>query len=646
MQPLHLLLVEDNTLDAELTLAQLERADYAVDAQVVYDEAEFVAQLESKTFDVILADFVMPTFSGIEALTIAIERAPDTPFIFVSGLLGEEHAVEMLKRGATDYVLKQRLQRLPAVVRRALRESAERQQRIAVERVLRETETHFRLLVDALKDYAVITLDQEGCIRTWNAASERILGYPAQDVVGRSASVFLSPEDRDGGVFEEELATARREGSASDDRWLWRKDGHSFFASGVTTAIRTEHLELIGYSKIIRDATDAHMAADALRLAKEQAETANRAKDHFLAVLSHELRTPLTPILAAVRLLEMKRQLPEDAHPTLDLIRRNVELEARLIDDLLDLTSIARGKLSLNFTNVALDTLMTSALDMSISDLRVKGLALETRFEAAASLVLGDAARLQQIVWNLMKNAVKFTPADGRIEVRTWNPDASTIAVAVEDSGIGISAEALPRIFSAFEQADDSITRAFGGLGLGLAIASTLAQKHGGTLTAQSEGRDKGARFTLTLPLAKAEPEYESSPHAATQTDDIVRSLNVLLVEDNEYTSSAMAEVLEVLGHKVSVATTVAEALAFAKNDPFDLLVSDIGLPDGSGLDIARAWQGLQPGRPSVAITGYGMDEDIRRCREAGFDDHLTKPVNFARLEALIHTLAKKPADE
>jgi PAS domain S-box-containing protein len=646
MQPLHLLLVEDNTLDAELTLAQLERADYAVDAQVVYDEAEFVAQLESKTFDVILADFVMPTFSGIEALTIAIERAPDTPFIFVSGLLGEEHAVEMLKRGATDYVLKQRLQRLPAVVRRALRESAERQQRIAVERVLRETETHFRLLVDALKDYAVITLDQEGRIRTWNAASERILGYPAQDVVGRSASVFLSPEDRDGGVFEEELATARREGSASDDRWLWRRDGHSFFASGVTTAIRNEHLELIGYSKIIRDATDAHMAADALRLAKEQAETANRAKDHFLAVLSHELRTPLTPILAAVRLLEMKRQLPEDAHPTLDLIRRNVELEARLIDDLLDLTSIARGKLSLNFTHVTLDTLMTSALDMSVSDLRAKGLALETRFEAAASLVLGDAARLQQIVWNLMKNAVKFTPADGRIEVRTWNPDASTIAVAVEDSGIGISAEALPRIFSAFEQADDSITRAFGGLGLGLAIASTLAQKHGGTLTAQSEGRDKGARFTLTLPLAKAEPEYESSPHAIPQTDDIVRSLNVLLVEDNEYTSSAMAEVLEVLGHKVSVATTVAEALAFAKNGPFDLLVSDIGLPDGSGLDIARAWQGLQPGRPSVAITGYGMDEDIRRCREAGFDDHLTKPVNFARLEALIYTLAKKPADE
>ena len=644
MQPLHLLLVEDNALDAELTIAQLERADYAVDASIVYDSAAFIAALDEGRFDVILADFVMPTFSGIEALTIASERTPDTPFIFVSGLLGEEHAVDMLKRGATDYVLKQRLQRLPAVVRRAMRESAERSQRIAVERALRETETHFRLLIDALKDYAVITLDPEGRIRTWNAASERILGFPAQDVLGQSANIFYAQEDRDSGVFDDELETARREGSASDDRWLWRKDGHSFFASGVTTAIRSEHDELIGFSKIVRDATDAHMAADALRLAKDQAESANRAKDHFLAVLSHELRTPLTPILAAVRLLEMKHSLPREAHPTLDLIRRNVELEARLIDDLLDLTSIARGKLSLNFANVALDALLTSALDMSEADLRAKSLTLETHFDAARFVVLGDAARLQQIVWNLMKNAVKFTPSGGRIEVRTWNPDAMTIAVSVTDSGIGISAEALPRIFSAFEQADDSITRSFGGLGLGLAIASTLAQKHGGTLSAYSEGRDTGARFTLTLPLAKVQPAPEDEPLVETASTEEGRRLKVLLVEDNEQTSSAMAEVLEMLGHEVTVAVTVAQALERAKGGPFDLLVSDIGLPDGSGLDIARAWQTLQPDRPSVAITGYGMDEDIRRCREAGFRDHLTKPVNFARLEALIQSLAEEPS--
>jgi PAS domain S-box-containing protein len=643
MQPLHLLLVEDNALDAELTISQLEHADYLVDAQIVYTEQAFVDALDHSEFDVILADFMLPVFSGVEALAIASERAPHTAFIFVSGVLGEEHAVDMLKRGATDYVLKQRLQRLPAVVRRALTEKAERQQRIAVERALRETETHFRLLVDALKDYAVVTLDQAGRIRTWNAASERILGYSAHDVVGRSASVFFGAEKRDEALFEQELDQARREGSVSDDRWLWRKDGRSFFASGVTTAIRSENHELIGYSKIIRDVTEEHMAADALRLAKEQAETANRAKDHFLAVLSHELRTPLTPIVAAVRLLEIKHCLPPEAQPTLELIRRNVELEARLIDDLLDLTSIARGKLSLNFANVVLDTLLASALDMSESDLRGKGLTLESALDAHSTCVHGDAARLQQIVWNLMKNAVKFTPAGGRIRVRTWNPDASTIAVSVADSGIGISSEALPRIFSAFEQADDSITRAFGGLGLGLAIASTLAQKHGGTLTAQSDGRDQGARFTLTLPLVKTQAEDAASPGAVTDPGEIVRSLKVLLVEDNEFTSSAMAEVLEVLGHQVGVATTVSEALALARQETFDLLISDIGLPDGSGLDVARAWTVLQAGRPAVAITGYGMDEDIRRCHEAGFADHLTKPVNFARLEALIHALARRP---
>ena len=515
MQPLHLLLVEDNALDAELTLAQLERADYAVEAQVVYNEADFVAQIEARRFDVILADFVMPTFSGIEALTIASERAPDTPFIFVSGLLGEEHAVEMLKRGATDYVLKQRLQRLPAVVRRALRESTERQQRIAVERVLRETETHFRLLIDALKDYAVITLDPEGRIRTWNAASERILGYPAQDVVGQSASVFLSPEDRDAGAFEDELATARREGSASDDRWLWRKDGHSFFASGVTTAIRAENHELIGFSKIIRDATEAHMAADALRLAKEQAETANRAKDHFLAVLSHELRTPLTPILAAVRLLEMKHQMPEgaasDARPDPPQRRTGGAADRRSARPDEHRARQAEPEFHDRHARYA-D--VERARHVRVRPAREGAYARHALRGGAHRSCSAMRARLQQIVWNLMKNAVKFTPADGRIEVRTWNPDASTIAVSVTDSGIGISAEALPRIFSAFEQADDSITRAFGGLGLGLAIASTLAQKHGGTLTAQSEGRDKGARFTLTLPLVKAQPESESSPRA------------------------------------------------------------------------------------------------------------------------------------
>ncbi len=643
MQPLRLLLVEDNHLDAELILAVLELADYRCEAAFVDKRSDFIERLEQQTFDIILSDFMLASFSGAQALAIVREQGLDTPFIFVSGVLGEEYAVDMLKQGATDYVLKQRLRRLPAVVQRALTEVAERRQRIQVERALRETETHFRLLVNALKDYAVITLDPQGCIRTWNAAADRIFGYAPQEVIGRSACIFYGREGAQ--TFARRLDKTQRIGSCTDDRWLLRKDGHSFFASGVTTAIRDEEGGLIGYSKIIRDATEARIAADALRFAKEKAETANRAKDNFIAVLSHELRTPLTPILAAVRLIELKANLPKELTNTLEVIRRNVELEARLIDDLLDLTSIARGKLSLHFRIVDLLVLLESAIDMSTSEIHSKRLTLTKHVEATNTRVSGDAARLQQIIWNLVKNAVKFTPPGGKIDVRTFNPTPSTVAVAVKDTGIGISAEALSRIFSAFEQADETISHNFGGLGLGLAIAKTLAQKHSGTLTAESQGRDQGACFTLTLPLREQTLSAVDNKYKVDTVLASARGLHVLLVEDNEYTSSAMAQLLEALGHSVHVSATVNAALHAARETRFDLLISDIGLPDGSGLEVAKAWSTLQDDAPSIAITGYGMEEDIQRCKAAGFMNHLTKPVNIDRLEALICSLPSRAMD-
>ena len=639
--PLRVLLVEDSLMDAELTLARLDAAGYECDVSVVDNAEDFSAQLAENEFDIVLADFVLPSFSGNEALELARAFSTELPFVFVSGVLGEEHAVDMLKKGATDYVLKQRLQRLPSVVRRALTERDERRQRIQAERQLRETETHFRLVVDALKDYAVMTLDPLGQIRTWNAAAQRILGYAADEVIGRSADALFRHEDRVASVFPRELEEAERAGSYSDDRWLACRDGHAVFGSAVTTAMRDEHGALIGFSKIIRDTTQARMAADALSLAKEQAETANRAKDHFLAVLSHELRTPLTPILAAVRLIQVKAALAPEFSHTLDVIRHNVELEARLIDDLLDLTSIARGKLSLSFKHVDLATLLESAVEMSSDDIEAKQLQLVTRNSAGCATVTGDAARLQQIIWNIVKNAVKFTPLGGDITVEMSNPDPQHIEISVTDTGIGISAEALPRIFSAFEQADDSIGPAFGGLGLGLAIAHTLALKHGGTIVAQSEGRGKGARFTLTLPVIEGQCE-EAVPASQAITGERGVALKVLLVEDNQQTAEVMGQLLEVFGHDVDVARGVQEARTFADNGQYDVLISDIGLPDGSGLDVVRHWNTVQLRVPSIAITGYGMEEDVRRCREAGFSDHITKPVNFDRLEALLDGIARR----
>lgn len=641
---LNILLLEDSAQDAELTQARLSALDCECRVTLVDTEADFRAQLASESFDVILADFMLPTFSGTEALTIAREQAPDVPFIFVSGVMGEEHAVEMLKQGATDYVLKQRLQRLPMTVRRAIGESQERRSRIKAESALREYETGFRLLVDALRDYAVIGLDRSGNILSWNSAAERLLGYRADEITGESISRLYAGESADapGGIDEVRLSLdgALIKGSHVRDRWLTSRTGTVFFASMVTTAIRNDEGDLIGFSKIIRDTTEERRAADALRLAKEQAEAANAAKDRFLAMLSHELRTPLTPILAATTFIEQRfidqhAQLPDGLSELLPLIRRNIELEARLIDDLLDLNTISHDKLRLELLPMDLRPALEELISTARIEAADKNLRVEARLEATATRINGDAARVQQIVWNLLRNAIKFTPTNGGIVVETSNPDAEHITVRITDSGIGIGDAAMPKIFSAFEQADTSITRQFGGLGLGLAIAHALTLRHGGELAAYSAGEGQGASFTITLPLTDAAVATQRVPQ---QNAGGNAPLRIMLVEDNQDTTLAMVTLLNMSGHSVEAAASVEEARALAQSGRFDLLISDLGLPDGDGMDVVRCFVQHQSA-PSIAMTGYGMDDDIRRCRDAGFTAHVTKPVGFDRLNELIVSL-------
>lgn len=638
---LKVLLVEDNLLDAELTLARLSTMDCQCDVTRIDTEAQLREQLRNEVYDVILADFMLPMFSGPEALAIAQQQAPDVPFIFVSGVLGEEHAVDMLKQGATDYVLKQRLQRLPMTVRRAIGEAQERRSRIKAESALREYETGFRLLVDALRDYAVIGLDRNGSIRSWNSAAERLLGYRADEITGESVSRLYAGEPNNGSdEVLQSLNGALQKGSYVRDRWLTSRTGKVFFASMVTTAIRNDEGDLIGFSKIIRDTTEERRAGDALRLAKEQAEAANAAKDRFLAMLSHELRTPLTPILAATTFIEQRfidqgAPLPDGLSELLPLIRRNIELEARLIDDLLDLNTISHGKLSLELAPMDLHEAMQDLIRTARIEAADKNLQINTRLDAARCCINGDAARVQQIIWNLLRNAIKFTPTDGAVLIETRNRDDAHIAIRVTDSGIGIGDAAMPRIFSAFEQADTSITRQFGGLGLGLAIAHALTLRHGGSLQAYSAGEGLGASFTVTLPLTDAIPVERAAP---TLSRGDGGPLRILLVEDNQDTTLAMVTLLGMSGHSVDAAATVADARSMASNGHYDLLISDLGLPDGNGMDVVRAFAQHQSA-PSIAMTGYGMDEDIRRCRDAGFTAHVTKPVGFDRLNELIVSL-------
>jgi PAS domain S-box-containing protein len=389
----------------------------------------------------------------------------------------------------------------------------------------------------------------------------------------------------------------------------------------------------------------AALAVDNARLyreahqAREESEAANRAKDRFLAVLSHELRTPLTPVLAEVAAMLDDPATPDSVRPVLEMTRRNVELEARLIDDLLDLNRIIQGKLQLKREVVDAHQLTLEALEICRGGIEEAGLFVELQLEANPHHVEADAARLQQVIWNLIKNAVKFTPRGGFIAIRT-RQNESGMVIEVADTGVGIDPQVLPRIFDAFEQGGTSITQQFGGLGLGLAISRSLAESHGGRLTASSPGKNEGATFTLELPQTVV--VSPSRPLEATQANRTAdgpptESFRILLVEDNADTLRVMSRLLGRKGHRVTTADGVAEALRASQGTEFDLVISDLGLPDGSGLELIRKLKETQTiPIPGIALSGFGMDEDVQRSRDAGFVEHLIKPLDFASLEQAI----------
>ena len=375
--------------------------------------------------------------------------------------------------------------------------------------------------------------------------------------------------------------------------------------------------------KLIREQTLA-------KHARIEAERASAAKDRFLAMLSHELRTPLTPVLASVSTLENEESLPQAMREPLQLIRRNVELEARLIDDLLDLTRISKGKVQLSFEIVDAHTLLRNALEICQLEIEQKQLALRTEFGADAVFLRADPARLQQIFWNLIKNAVKFTPNGGKLTIRTSNNGDGYFQAEVEDSGCGIDDEMLPKIFFAFEQAGRS---QLGGLGLGLAISKALVEAHQGSIAAKSYGPGRGSKFTALFPTSDRNMASESvcQPPPVSKR----RCVRLLLVEDHEDTNRSLTQMLRRRGYEVHPAYDVRSALDLAASKEFDVLVSDIGLPDGSGTDL---FQMLRAQRQifGIALSGYGMEEDIRRSRQVGFSHHLVKPVDLNKLDSLI----------
>ena len=374
-----------------------------------------------------------------------------------------------------------------------------------------------------------------------------------------------------------------------------------------------------------------------MQRAKREAEEANRAKDHFLAMLSHELRTPLTPVLMTIAALRREPDLSEELRRDLEMLQRNVELEALLIDDLLDLTRISHGKLELHSDAVDVHTIIDHALSISAGDLSAKNIRVTRRFEAREHHCWADPARLQQVFWNLVKNAAKFTPEGGRLDLHTRNNDAHQIVIEVADNGIGIDPALMPKIFDAFEQGGQAVTSKYGGLGLGLAVSKRVVDLHHGTITAQSGGPGLGATFVVTLKAM--ETSMLEGPILFLESEPALAShVQILFVEDHKDTARVLTRILQNAGFAVSHADTLAKARELAAGRRFDLVISDVGLPDGSGLDLMRHLRDSQ-GLSGIALSGFGTDDDVAASMAAGFAEHVTKPVDWERLRNAIERL-------
>jgi len=502
-------------------------------------------------------------------------------------------------------------------------------------RALLESGEGYRMAVASVQDYAIFALDPEGKVASWNPGAEHLLGYGQEEIFGRDAAIFFTPEDRERGAPPQELKTAAEKGRASDDRWHVRKDGTYFFASGITTGLRDAAGTLQGFIKIMRDRTDRKRLEEELHNRAEALARADREKDEFLAVLAHELRNPLAPVFYALRLLDEKPLEDPQRWYLRRIVDRQMRRLARLIDDLLDISRIRTGKVELRKERVELSNAVTHAVDIVRPLCEDRGIALTVSLPPEPVWLKADPTRLEQVLSNLLSNAVKFTEDKGAISIAAA-AEGREIVVRVKDTGVGIAPDLLPRIFDLFIQGDRTLDRSRDGLGIGLTLSQKLVELHGGTIEAHSEGAGTGSEFVVRFPilLETAPPDAEpdrvagSAPHV----------LRILVVDDSEDTADTMGTLLEMAGHAVQIAHSGPAALEAAATFRPEVVLLDIGLPGLDGYQVAERLRAdpTMAGVTLIAASGYGQEEDRRRSAEAGIDRHLVKPVDLKELQDLL----------
>ncbi|MEO7742365.1 MAG: PAS domain S-box protein [Usitatibacter sp.] len=503
------------------------------------------------------------------------------------------------------------------------------QQRLA-EAALQEARLHLAAVVESSVD-AIVSVDLAGRINAWNRGAEQLFGYSREEIVGHPIFIIVPQElhDEERGIFAKVLAGERVE---HYETLRTRKDGKQRHVSLTVSPVRDASGAFIGISKVGRDITERKEAQ------RELAEAARR-KDEFLAILAHELRNPLAPIRYALTITKQPKTTEAQRQRADEVIERQVEHMSQLLDDLLDVSRIARGHVELKKKWIDLTSVIGGAIDAARPLLDRKGHALALDLPRETLRLEADPVRLTQILSNLLTNAAKYTDPGGQIQLRACQ-DGDRVTLSVRDNGIGISADMKTRLFDLFAQATPALHRSEGGLGIGLALVKAFVEKHGGTVVAKSDGAGRGSEFTVSLPIGRA-PSAKRSPRASGQMQLAAKRLRVLVADDNVDSTQTSSMLLELWGHEVRVAHTGREALDLAAQFMPDVALLDIGMPDLSGYEVAQTLRARPEGKrvTLIAVTGWGQEEDKQAADGAGFNHHLTKPVDPRQLQTLMESI-------
>lgn len=496
-------------------------------------------------------------------------------------------------------------------------------ERRAHEEALRESEERFRFMIEGVRDYAIFMLSPDGVIESWNSGAQLIKGYSPSEVIGKHFSLFYRPEDLEAGKPQAELKAALEHGRAEEEGWRVRRDGSVFWANVVIAPVYDTGRQLRGFVKVTRDMTERRRLYELEKSSKRMSE--------FLAMLAHELRNPLAPIRNAITILQLEPSPSPLVRSSRDMIDRQLTHMTRLVDDLLDVGRLTTGKIRFKAEQVSYNQVVARSIEAVRPLFDARRHRLTTDIPTASILVQGDATRLAQVLQNLLINAAKYTPEAGLIALKVWQ-EGTQLYTSVSDNGLGLSSEALSQIFELFSQGDAQTAARESGLGIGLTLARSLVEMHGGALHAESEGPGRGSTFTFFLPHAQIGvhgTDDASGPGAA-----------ILVVDDNRDAANSLAEILRLMDCQVKVAYDGPAALELFRQQAPQAVLLDLGMPGMNGYEVLAALRALHGGEQVTvaALTGFGTDEDKSRALAAGFDEHLTKPLDFTALQAFLQT--------